>query len=96
MEINIPKIYKLEFKDVVEHIEEIIFEKIKFKTIAGGGFDIYCLNIDKINCKIIGIEYEKKYNPHSCSQEHVKIMLNMSSIGRGSDNKFPLRGSLYL
>ena len=67
MEINIPKIYKPEFNDVIDHIEEMIFEKIKLKTVATGGFDVYCLNIEKINCKIIGIEYE----------ERKKIMLNM-------------------
>ena len=63
MEINIPKIYKPEFNDVIDHIEEMIFEKIKLKTVATGGFDVYCLNIEKINCKIIGIEYEElNYN----------------------------------
>ena len=53
VEINIPKIITIKFDQVIEHIEEIIFRKIKHKHSCG--FDWYEKDIKNIICKIIGI-----------------------------------------
>ena len=78
MELNIPKIFKIELYHVIEYIEKIIADKLKY--FMYNSFNYTRLTIEDITYKIIGIKHDPSKKPLIAYQKAILRFFYLKKI----------------